>query len=78
MGLDVFGRCLVFQELFLELLKNLEYHHFKYDSHPILLQTHVHFYDAEAFSFGNNILLKAGDQMTVAWEGMGRPLVNYL
>ncbi|MBN3582048.1 GguC protein [Algoriphagus aestuarii] len=59
-------------------LENLEFHHFKYDSHRIPLQAHVHFYGADAFSFGNKILLEAGDKMTVAWEGMGRPLVNYL
>ncbi|MBN3519200.1 GguC protein [Algoriphagus lutimaris] len=59
-------------------LENLEFHHFKYDSHRIPLQAHVHFYGADAFSFGNKVLLEAGDQMTVAWEGMGRPLINYL
>ena len=59
-------------------LANLEFHHFKYDSHRIPFQSHVHFYGADAFSFGNKILLEEGDQMTVAWEGMGRALVNYL
>ena len=59
-------------------LANLEFHHFKYDSHRIPFQSHVHFYGADAFSFCNKILLEEGDQMTVAWEGMGRALVNYL
>ena len=59
-------------------LANLEFHHFKYDSHRIPFQSHVHFYGADAFSFGNKILLEEGDKMTVAWEGMGRALVNYL
>ena len=59
-------------------LENLEFHHFKYDSHRIPLQSHVHFYGADAFSFGNKILLEEGDKMTVAWEGMGRALVNFL
>ncbi len=57
-------------------LANLEFHHFKYDSHRIPLQAHVHFYGADAFSFGNKILLENGDSMSVVWNGMGRALVN--
>ncbi|MEN2282075.1 AraD1 family protein [Algoriphagus sp. SE2] len=59
-------------------LENLEFHHFKYDSHRIPFQAHVHFYGADAFSFGNEIMLEEGDEMKVSWEGMGRALVNYL
>jgi hypothetical protein len=57
-------------------LSNLEYHHFKYDSHRIPLQAHVHFFGADAFSFGSKLKLDDGDKMKVRWEGMGRPLEN--
>lgn len=57
-------------------LANLEFHHFKYDSHRIPLQAHVHFFGADAFSFGNKIMLENGDKMTVKWEGLGRALEN--
>jgi hypothetical protein len=59
-------------------LENLEYHHFKYPGHRIPLQAHVHFFGADAFSFGNKIILEEGDLMQVAWENMGRPLQNPL
>jgi hypothetical protein len=57
-------------------LANLEYHHFKYAHHRQPLQAHVHFFGADAFSFGAGIRLQTGDSMHVQWEGMGRPLVN--
>ncbi|MCE7039591.1 AraD1 family protein [Dyadobacter sp. CY312] len=57
-------------------LENLEYHHFKYAGHRLPLQAHVHFFGADAFSFGNNVTLQNNDLMTVHWEGMGRPLQN--
>ena len=57
-------------------LENLEYHHFKYPGHRIPLQGHVHFFGADAFSFGNQVLLESNDLMTVHWEGMGRALKN--
>lgn len=55
-------------------LENLEYHHFKYDQHCIPGMVHIHFFGADAFSFGENIRLKDGDWMTVSFEGFGRPL----
>jgi hypothetical protein len=57
-------------------LENLEYHHFKYPGHRIPLQGHVHFFGADAFSYGSQIKLKNKDIMTVHWEGMGRALQN--
>jgi len=57
-------------------LANLEYHHFKYADHRQPLQAHVHFFGADAFSFGAGIRLQIGDEMHVQWEGMGRPLIN--
>ncbi len=59
-------------------LENLEYHHFKYANHRIPLDLHIHFLGADAFSFGENIALAEGDEMTVQWEGMGRALRNTL
>ncbi|WP_405380349.1 AraD1 family protein [Maribacter sp. LLG6340-A2] len=59
-------------------LANLEYHHFKYASHRIPLQAHVHFFGADAFSFGNQIELQNGDTMEVEWNGLGRSLKNTL
>ena len=57
-------------------LENLEYHHFKYGGHRLPLQAHVHFFGADAFSFGNNVALQNNDLMKVHWEGMGRALEN--
>jgi len=57
-------------------LANLEHHHFKYPGHRIPLQAHVHFFGADAFSFGEQLVLAEGDGMTVYWEDMGRALKN--
>lgn len=57
-------------------LANLEYHHFKYLDHRQPLQAHIHFFGADAFSFGSGIKLETGDEMQVHWNGMGRPLIN--
>lgn len=57
-------------------LANLEYHHFKYDQHRIPGTVHIHFYGADAFSFGEGIKLEDGDRMSIYFEGFGKPLVN--
>jgi hypothetical protein len=36
----------------------------------------VHFFGADAFSFGEGIRLIHGDVMQVRWDGFGRPLRN--
>ena len=59
-------------------LANLEYHHFKYANHRLPGQGHVHFFGADAFSFGAGIELQENDVMQIDWEGMGRPLRNVL
>jgi hypothetical protein len=59
-------------------LQNLEYHHFKYEAHRLPLQAHVHFFGADAFSFGQGIALQDGDLMRVEWNGLGRALQNPL
>ena len=40
----------------------------------IPLQAHVHFFGADAFSFGDGIKLETAMMMQVHWEGMGRAL----
>lgn len=57
-------------------LSNLEYHHFKYENHRQPGLAHIHFFGADAFSFGEDITLKDGDEMHVYWERMGRALKN--
>lgn len=55
---------------------NLEHHHFKYDAHRRPGDVHVHFFGADAFSFGSGVSLEDGDIMVIAWAGFGRPLRN--
>jgi hypothetical protein len=57
-------------------LDNLEYHHFKYEQHRIPGMVHIHFFGADAFSFGEGISLQDGDQMNVSFDGFGRTLQN--
>jgi len=57
-------------------LANLEHHHFKYETHRRPGDAHVHFFGADAFSFGAGVRLEDGDMMVVAFEGFGRPLRN--
>ena len=57
-------------------LANLEYHHFKYPLHCRPGDIHVHFFGADAFSFGAGVTLADGDMMEVAWNTLGRPLRN--
>lgn len=59
-------------------LSNLEHHHFKYSTHRIPGQAHVHFFGADAFSFGAQVQLQEGDVMQVEWYGLGRALKNPL
>lgn len=66
------------EEAMAHSLANLEYHHFKYDQHRIPGQLHIHYFGTGAFSFGANIQLQDGDEMSVNYENMGRPLVNPL
>lgn len=59
-------------------LENMEYHHFKYPGHRVPFQAHVHFFGADAFSFGSQVPLEDGDIMSVQWNGFGRALQNPL
>jgi hypothetical protein len=57
-------------------LANLEHHHFKFSGHRQPDSIHVHFYGADALSFGEGIVLTEGDIAEVRFEGFGRALRN--
>jgi hypothetical protein len=57
-------------------LANLEHHHFKYKQHLIPGMVHIHFFGADAFSFGDNMQLQDGDMMNISFDGFGKPLKN--
>jgi hypothetical protein len=57
---------------------NLEHHHFKYPAHCRPGDVHIHFFGADAFSFGDGIELADGDVMEIELAGFGRPLRNPL
>jgi hypothetical protein len=57
---------------------NLEHHHFKYPAHCRPGDVHIHFFGADAFSFGDGIELSDGDIMEIELAGFGRPLHNPL
>ncbi len=59
-------------------LANIEYHQFKYSAHRRPGDVHLHFYGADAFSFGAGLALQDGDVMVVQWDGFGRALWNPL
>jgi hypothetical protein len=55
---------------------NLEHHHFKYPQHRRPGDVHIHFYGADAFSFGAGVELQDADLMVVSWPDLGRALRN--
>ncbi|WP_263384346.1 AraD1 family protein [Granulicella arctica] len=57
-------------------LANLEHHHFKFSGHRQPGNVHVHFFGADALSFGSGIVLREGDIAEVRFEGFGRALRN--
>jgi hypothetical protein len=57
-------------------LANLEHHHFKFEGHRQPGTVHIHFFGADALSFGHNIKLRDGDIAEVRFDGFGRPLRN--
>ena len=59
-------------------LANLEHHHFKHKQHRRPGDLHVHFFGADAFSFGDAVKLESGDVMQVSFRGFGLPLLNLL
>ena len=59
-------------------LANIEHHHFKFEFHRRPGDLHIHFFGADAFSFGDGVRLEDGDVMQVRFEGFGRALRNPL
>lgn len=57
-------------------LANMEHHHFKFEAHRRPGDIHVHFFGADAFSFGEGLQLADGDWMQIRFEGFGKPLRN--
>lgn len=57
-------------------LANLEHHHFKYPTHRRPGDVHIHFFGADAFSFGDGVRLQDGDEMSIDFPALGRPLRN--
>jgi hypothetical protein len=57
-------------------LRNIEHHHFKFETHRRAGDVHVHYYGACALSFGDGVQLTDGDMMCVEFAGFGRPLRN--
>jgi hypothetical protein len=57
-------------------LANLEHHHFKFAGHRQPGQVHVHFFGADALSFGEGVVLQDGDIAEVRFDGFGRALRN--
>jgi len=59
-------------------LSNIEHHHFKFEFHRRPGDLHIHFFGADAFSFGDGVRLEDGDVMQVRFDGFGRALRNPL
>jgi hypothetical protein len=57
-------------------LRNLEHHHFKFETHRRPGDVHVHFFGAHSLSFGDGLELADGDVMVVHFAGYGRALRN--
>ena len=59
-------------------LRNMEHHHFKYETHRRVGDVHVHFFGADCLSFGEGVRLADGDVMQIQFAGFGRALRNPL
>jgi hypothetical protein len=57
-------------------LANIEHHHFKFETHRIPGDVHVHFFGAPVLSFTDQVQLCDGDVVAIAFNGFGRPLRN--
>jgi len=64
------------EEAMCHSLANIEHHHFKFELHRRPGDVHIHFFGADAFSFGEGIRLDDDDVMQVRFDGFGRPLRN--
>jgi hypothetical protein len=59
-------------------LRNIEQHHFKFETHRRPGDVHVHYFGACALSFGDGVELTDGDVMEISFAGFGRALRNPL
>jgi len=59
-------------------LRNIEHHHFKFETHRRPGDVHVHYLGAHSLSFGDGVQLAGGDVMTIGFAGFGRALRNPL
>ena len=59
-------------------LRNIEQHHFKFETHRRAGDVHVHYYGACALSFGDGIELADDDVMEISFANFGRALRNPL
>ena len=59
-------------------LRNIEQHHFKFETHRRPGDAHVHFFGAHSLSFGDGVQLADGDVMDISFAGFGRALRNPL
>lgn len=57
-------------------LRNIEHHHFKFESHRRPGDVHVHYFGAHSLSFGDGVRTADGDVMVIWFDGFGRPLRN--
>jgi hypothetical protein len=57
-------------------LANIEHHHFKFAGHRQPGSVHIHFFGADALSFGEGMVLQDRDIVEVRFEGFGRALRN--
>jgi hypothetical protein len=59
-------------------LEEIETSLFRHAGHRRPGDVHVHFLGSPASSYAHGVRLQTGDEMIVAWDGFGRPLVNRL
>jgi hypothetical protein len=72
------GELLTGEDNMSHSLMNLEDHHFKYPQFRVPGDVHIHSFGTMKLSYPNRPALKTGDKITVAFAGMGPPLVNYV
>ena len=58
------------------LIRNLEYHHFKYPMFRRPGDVHVHFLGTATLSYADGISTEPGDVFEIAADGFGRTLRN--
>jgi hypothetical protein len=59
-------------------LRNIEQHHFKFETHRRPGDVHIHYFGAHSLSFGDGVQLAEGDRMKISFAGFGRALCNPL